>query len=439
MPSYRLSGLADDVLLRQGAASARNEFASTAVLLAHIAEIEARHLYADEGYDSMCAFCVGEWGLCEYAAYRRIGAARLARRFPALFESVADGRLSLTAVNLLEPALTEENATELIAAAARLTKRQLRDLLAERSEVGPVSSHGCVEAPDNSCTPLAPALVAPNGASAEGGAEGVELMAVPATPAAPPASPRIPLHAVLSQEAHDDLAYLKALLGHTVPSGEIAEVLGRVFKAAIRELEREKFGVGSRSRTRSGAPGQGANSRHVPTAVRCEVLERDGGRCTFESANGHRCGSRTRLEFDHVTPVAQGGESTVANVRLLCHTHNQLEARRAFGAGFIERKREEARHKAEAKSAAARAKEAERARREAHARELEANAEARARALEVMPWLRALGVPAADARRAAATCEALADAPLEERIRHALRGLAPASARRIVPDASPPA
>jgi hypothetical protein len=31
------------------------------------------------------------------------------------------------------------------------------------------------------------------------------------------------------------------------------------------------------------------------------------------------------------------------------------------------------------------------------------------------------------------------DAPLEERVRHALRGLAPASARRILPAASSPA
>ena len=430
MPSYRLSDLADDVLLRQGAASARNESASTAVLLAHIAEIEARHLYADEGHDSMCAFCVGEWGLCEYAAYRRIGAARLARKFPALFESVADGRLSLTAVNLLEPALTEENAVELIAAAARRTKRQLKDLLAERAGVGPVSSHGCVEAPDNSCTPLAPALVAPNGASEERQQE------EPAEPAMAPASHRYPLNALLGRAEQDDLEYLKALLGHTVPSGNLTQVLGRVFKAAIREIEREKFAVTSRSRP--GSRRQGKDPRRVPDAVRRAVFARDGGCCTFVSAKGHRCGSPRRLEFDHAMPVAKGGASTVENVRMRCRTHNQRAAEKAFGAGFMERKRAEARERAEQKRAAARAKEPERARREARARELETEKAAHARDMEVVPFLRKLGFSDREARKAAASCEALRDASLEDRLKHALRGLAPASAIRILPGACSP-
>ena len=43
----------------------------------------------------------------------------------------------------------------------------------------------------------------------------------------------------------------------------------------------------------------------------------------------------------------------------------------------------------------------------------------------VVPWLLKLRVSLAEARRVAALCEHLADAPLEERIRFALRQLAP--------------
>ena len=255
--------------------------------------------------------------------------------------------------------------------------------------------------------------------------------------AAAPATPHFPLHALLGQVEQDDLEYLKALLGHAVPSGNLTQVLGRAFRAAIRELERQKFAV--TLRPRPGSRGLGKNPRRVPDAVRRAVFTRDRGSCTFVSAKRHRCESRTRLEFDHVTPVAKGGQSTVANVRLRCHTHNQLEAERAFGAGFMERKRAESRRRAEATRSAARAKVAERARKEAHVRELAANAEAQERAMEVVPWLRGLGFSAREARRAAATCEAMPDAPLEERVRHALRGLAPVSARRITPVASRPA
>jgi hypothetical protein len=172
------------------------------------------------------------------------------------------------------------------------------------------------------------------------------------------------------------------------------------------------------------------------------VWARDGGQCTFVSAAGHRCEARTRPEFDHVESVARGGHASVNGVRLRCRTHNQYAAECEFGAGFMSRKREAAQHAArEARARAAAAEEArahaaeqaegaracaaavERAR--AHAAEAAAAAEATsvraAAAEEVVPWLRALGLRADEARSAAARCETAPDAPLEERVRHALR------------------
>ena len=52
----------------------------------------------------------------------------------------------------------------------------------------------------------------------------------------------------------------------------------------------------------------------------------------------------------------------------------------------------------------------------------ETRARATAAAAEVVPWLRALGLRAEEARRAAEPCQAIPDAPLEERLRCALRG-----------------
>ena len=45
------------------------------------------------------------------------------------------------------------------------------------------------------------------------------------------------------------------------------------------------------------------------------------------------------LEFDHIEAFARGGEATTANIRLRCRAHNQYEAERTFGAGFMEAKR----------------------------------------------------------------------------------------------------
>jgi hypothetical protein len=76
-----------------------------------------------------------------------------------------------------------------------------------------------------------------------------------------------------------------------------------------------------------------------PAAVR----ERDGGQCAFVGERGHRCTERKGLQYDHVDPVARGGRATVEGIRLLCRAHNQYEAVRTFGAGFMDEKRAEAR------------------------------------------------------------------------------------------------
>src|SRR3990172_6905569 len=108
MREYTLAHLRDEVLLLNLAALVVQDRVTTARLLAYIAEVDARRLYAPAGYASMHAYCVEELRLSEDAASKRIQAARAARQFPALFTALAEGRLHLTAVCLLAPHLTEE-------------------------------------------------------------------------------------------------------------------------------------------------------------------------------------------------------------------------------------------------------------------------------------------------------------------------------------------
>jgi hypothetical protein len=78
---------------------------------------------------------------------------------------------------------------------------------------------------------------------------------------------------------------------------------------------------------------------------------------------------------------------------------------------------------------------------EAHeARECELVAAAQqASANEVIPWLRGLGVTAAEARRAVAACAHKPEAPLEVRVRAALATLSPRGTHRIPCAADKPA
>jgi hypothetical protein len=122
MHDYALAHLSDEALLRDLAALVARDRLTTAALLAHIAEVDVRRLYAPAGYPSMHAYCVEELRLSEDAAFRRIRAARAARQFPVLLAAVADGRLNLAAVCLLAPHLTPENVEELIEAATHRRK-----------------------------------------------------------------------------------------------------------------------------------------------------------------------------------------------------------------------------------------------------------------------------------------------------------------------------
>jgi hypothetical protein len=104
----------------------------TAALLVHLGEVDARRLHASWAYSSLFGYCVGALGFSEDEAYKRIAAARVARKFPGVLELVQAGRLHLTGLLLVAPHLSPENPMELLGAACDKTKREIEKLIAER-------------------------------------------------------------------------------------------------------------------------------------------------------------------------------------------------------------------------------------------------------------------------------------------------------------------
>src|SRR5215207_1840389 len=117
MRTSSLMHLSDDIVERQLDDLVAQERPTTARILAHIAEVDERHIYLRRGYESMKAYFVGRHHFSEDAARKRVHAARIARAFPALFAAVADGRLHVTAVRMLATHLTAANVEGLIEAA----------------------------------------------------------------------------------------------------------------------------------------------------------------------------------------------------------------------------------------------------------------------------------------------------------------------------------
>src|SRR5262245_6669233 len=463
MPSYLRSHLADDALLQVFASHAADERGSLAEVLADIVEVEKRKLYLPAGYPSMLAYCTDERRFTRDAARRRIHAAHVAAKFPAVLPAVAEGRLDLSGVLALARHLTPANAEELLSAAAYKSRFEIEQLIAEWVPK--------LDVPTQVEAVAAPAPEALQGTPAA-------LLTQPCAPArtispaertklASLAPGKVAMHMTMTQEMYGDLCYAQALDSHAVPSGDPVQVLARALKEHIRGLERRRFAPSARSHRRKGRHSK--NPRHIPMSVRREVWLRDGGQVAFVSDSGKRCPARTRLEFDHLDPVArrshpsESGPPAADRIRLCCRAHNQFAAEQVYGAGFMREKREEARRQAaESKtrsdsetsgrqaSESPRCGDAEASSDHAPASEapnprVVTAAEFREMALwnrrthrpdedpdhDVAPWLRALGCRKEEIQRGMELCEAIPDATMEEKLKYALKGIRRGLNRKI--------
>jgi 5-methylcytosine-specific restriction endonuclease McrA len=153
----------------------------------------------------------------------------------------------------------------------------------------------------------------------------------------PLAEDRYQIRFTASAETYQKLRQAQELLGHSVPSGDVAAVVDRALSALIADLARKKLAATDRPRTGSETTRRSerrasSGSRHIPAEVRRSVWQRDGGRCAFVATDGRRCSARKPLEFHHVHPYAAGGEATVGNIELRCRSHNAYEAELFYGA-----------------------------------------------------------------------------------------------------------
>ncbi|HZN37785.1 MAG TPA: HNH endonuclease, partial [Planctomycetota bacterium] len=110
---------------------ATRERGATVELVGHLAELDARKLHVAEGYGSLFAYCTGPLRLAEHAAYNRIEAARLSRRFPVVLDLLSDGSLNLSTLRLLAPHLRPENFETLVKQARLRSKREVETLVAQ--------------------------------------------------------------------------------------------------------------------------------------------------------------------------------------------------------------------------------------------------------------------------------------------------------------------
>jgi len=319
--------------------------------LLHLAEYDLRRAYLEAGFGSIWDYVTRFLHYREGAAQRRIKAARVLRRLPLLAEALRDGRLCMSTVALLDPLLTEENAAELVARAEFKTKAEVEHLVVSL-QPRDAPKDGVRKLSGRRDVPSAAALLAPRppevelaGAAATGDAPGAVV--VPFTPARAEARPTVrpvaadtySLRVTIEAALKRDLDQLTELLSHKVPNGDLAAVLREAVRCAIERHGKRKGAVEPAHERKRKSPadrptalGKPAKVRQpIPAEVRRQVWRRDEGCCAWIGPDGRRCGSKWRLELDHIHPAALGGPSTLENLRVLCEPHNKLHAEQTFG------------------------------------------------------------------------------------------------------------
>jgi len=342
--------------------------AGTVRFLEILIHFDREKLYAEKGYSSLFSLLTERYGFSEGQALRRINCCRAAQVYPPCLDHLANGTLSVCALATIQRVMTAENAEALIKKVRGKSIKQISALVEALKSVAqeaeplplfaprPASTIDAIPSEVIDDTKTAK-LVAPSTLTVKACGE-TTLTACPEATATisntaniiapststvtPPTKNPLPTSEqieALSPATVAEPAKVVRFTGENLLLYRKAEqrfghlreehLINRVFTVALRS---------DKPRT-SQKRAYNTATRYIPARIREEVLERDGHRCTFVSAEGHRCSEQCGLQLDHFVPFARGGESTVENLRAMCPAHNQLLAERALGKSFMEQKR----------------------------------------------------------------------------------------------------
>src|SRR5690242_17772172 len=215
--------------------------------LRHLAEYAERRAYLDAGFGSLWDYVTEGLHYAEGAAFRRIRAMRVLRRFPSLAAPLRDGRLGLTTVGMLEPIITDDNVEELVAQAAFKSKSEVEQLVVSRQQ-RPAPKDGIRKLPARAeeLVPARSVLTQP-----EPDAE-VPASAPPApqpvrearrSTIEPVAEDTFSARITFTKEMKADLETLRSLLSHKIPNGELAAVVHEALRCAIEKHGKRKGAI----------------------------------------------------------------------------------------------------------------------------------------------------------------------------------------------------
>ncbi len=344
-----LKSISDDELLRRLSELLQDSRRVEAELIAHIAEVDSRRLYALRA-SSLFTYCTEILHMSEHESFLRMTAARASRKHPELLDMLADGLLHLSGIKLLAPHLTEANRETLLNRAVHKSKREIEKLVAELfpkpdvpSKIRKLPERRSKAKPKQ--TELGPDLVSSPDSEPTQEAPEEEAAAPPVPPENRPAvveplsEATYKVQFTASETLRDKLERLQALMRSPGNSINLATVIEAAVTEKLEKLEAKRYGKTKDPKKNLEDTDTSPSSRYIPAPVRRAVYERDRGQCAYVDTTGRRCTETKRLEFHHLRPYGQGGDHSVENVELRCRTHNLYEAERDYGKEVMDRYR----------------------------------------------------------------------------------------------------
>ena len=363
MTCQQLARLSDKRLLSRIQKLADVERRVTISILLHINEIERRRLHLKLGYGSLFDYCAEHLGYSAPAAGRRIQSARCVRDYPRVQQMLERNEINLTTISMIAGMMTKKNCGDLL---RRIRGKSTREVEAIKAEFyGPVKIQDRIKPVYEAIRQETPVAAMPSestlGAESESNTgttdEQGKLTAITTnTRPAVTIQKRLRIEFSAKQEFIEKFEEVRGLLMHKFagrPSFEqVFDVVLDLFLdrncPVLRQKRREErasktaIAAANKKQTKATRLAQHKTShsrrrewnqrRPIPAAVRDAVYTKSNGRCAYVGTDGRRCNSTVCVQVDHVVPVARGGTNDPSNLRILCASHNRLEAERVLGA-----------------------------------------------------------------------------------------------------------
>ena len=299
--------LNDQQLLEQTKDLVHREREILTQVLRHLREIERRKLFSDLGYSSLFDYAVNELKYSEGQAGRRIQAMRLVKELPEIEQGIASGELNLSNLSSAQSLFRNISKVDPLRITSKQEKISIINSLKNKSarqgqkeilKWQPETIHADHFEKERQVT--------------------ADLCEV---------------RFLMTDKMRTKLETVRSLLGHEAIDLGYAELFEVMAELSAAKLEEKKFGKKASQIGKTPTPElrkegvedfHSKNMRYIPKKLKAAVWHRDQGKCC-------NCDGTRHLNFDHIKPIAVGGETNLENLRLLCFHCNQRHAVKTFG------------------------------------------------------------------------------------------------------------